>query len=54
MDSPVAVVKASISPGKIIAYVATGIAVMALLDLLGLTQYFFYPVTTLRAKFARQ
>jgi hypothetical protein len=49
MESPVATIKQNITPGKILAFAVTAIAVFAILDLAGLTQWVLAPVSTFKA-----
>jgi len=53
MDSPAQVVKAAINPSSIIRFAVGSLVVFALLDLLGVTDWILFPVTTARQKFAR-
>lgn len=46
-----AAVKTAFSPGKLIAGAIGFIAIAALFDLAGITQWLLYPVSTARAKF---
>lgn len=49
MESPVATIKNNITPGKIIAFAVTAIAVFAILDLAGLTNWVISPVSSFKA-----
>jgi hypothetical protein len=53
MDSPVTIVKTAIQPSSIIRVLVGTVLAFALLDLLGVTSSFLYPVTALRNKFAK-
>lgn len=52
MDSPVQIVKSTLNPGNLIKFAVASLAVFALLNLLGWTDWILYPVDTARAKFA--
>lgn len=53
MDNPIAVVKSNLSIPKIAGFVVLSLVVFALCDLAGITNYILFPVTTLKAKFAK-
>lgn len=52
MEKPVAVVKAAISPGSIIKLALGSLALFAILDFAGVTNWILFPVSTAKAKFA--
>jgi len=54
MDNPVATIKSNLTPGKLIGFTIVAFAVFAILDATNLTNWILYPVTTARAKFAKQ
>jgi hypothetical protein len=51
MESPVAIVKSTLNPGNLIKFALGSLAVFALLNLLGWTDFILYPVDSFRAKF---
>lgn len=53
MESPITIVKSSLNLSKITGFLAVGIFAFALLDLLGVTNWILFPVTTARSKFGR-
>jgi hypothetical protein len=54
MDNPVTIIKSNLTVGKIIGFAIAGVALLALLDLAGLTPWFLFPVTTARNKFGKK
>jgi hypothetical protein len=52
MDSPVAIAKSAIQPGRLIGLAIGSLVIFAILDLAGWTDWIIYPVSTFRARFA--
>lgn len=48
MENPIQTVKTAVSVPKIIGFLALGVAVFALLDVLKVTNWFLYPYTSAR------
>lgn len=53
MENPVSVIKSNLTVGKILAGAVVFIAVAAIFDLAGITDWLLRPVTTAKAKFPR-
>ena len=52
MDSPVTVIKTSLTPGNIFKFAVGTFIVLFLADLAGVTDWFMYPYQNIKDKFA--
>lgn len=52
MESPANIVKSNLTIGKILGFAVCALALFAILDVLGVTQWIIAPVSTARAKYA--
>jgi hypothetical protein len=53
MENPIAVVKSNLTVSKLVGFAVLAVAVFAVFDFAGLTNWILFPVTTAKAKFAR-
>lgn len=53
MESPVTTIKNSLSVGRIVSFLAISLVVFAILDLLNVTNWILYPVSSAKAAYNR-
>lgn len=53
MEKPVQIIKSNLTAGRLLGFAVAGVAVFAILDLLGVTDYLLYPVSKAKQAYAK-